>query len=178
MDGVLYEFLDGSWRERGRGEFRINQNPATGRCRMVMRQRGAQRLLMNAALYVGMSTSKMVGGKGVTFAAVNAAGGPGTTGEGAAGGTAEEKAAEGEKQEQQPGGSQETQGPQSAGSRTYALKSKAADKIDEFIQVVAAYKGGTADGKAGDGWGKLEKGEDGGKAGEGWEELKKGEAQV
>jgi hypothetical protein len=166
VDGVLYEYMsaDNSWRERGRGEFRINKDSATGRCRMVMRQRGAQRLLMNAALYVGMSTTKMPGGKGVTFAVVNAAGGPGAAGDGAE--DEKEKAADGEKQEeQQGGGSQDMQGAHSAGIRTYALKSKAAGKIDEFIQVLASYQGGSGgaaggdEAKAADGWGAVGEGE-------------------
>lgn len=164
-DGTLFEFVDGNeWRERGRGEFRINLDPATTQARMVMRQRGNLKLLMNARLYPGMATSKMVGGKGVTFSAVNAA---------AAGSSKEDgtdESAKGEGESSQPKGDESlakdsgksedkgeggsgdagtsgtgTDKGQGAGAdkmRTYALRVKAADKINEFVAVVDMYKTG------------------------------------
>jgi Ran-binding protein 3 len=48
---------------------------ASGQARFVMRQRGNLRLLMNANLWSGINIAIMDGGKGVTFAVVNAAAG-------------------------------------------------------------------------------------------------------
>jgi RanBP1 domain len=63
-DGVLFEFCDDekTWKERGRGEMRVNV-PHEGPARMVMRQRGNLRLLLNAALWPEMPVNVMDGGK-------------------------------------------------------------------------------------------------------------------
>ncbi|KAG1654332.1 hypothetical protein FOA52_013731 [Chlamydomonas sp. UWO 241] len=71
---TLFEF-DGAtnkWRERGKGEFRLNTDK-TGQARMVMRQAGNYRLLLNASVYPGMAVQKMAGDVGVSFACFNAA---------------------------------------------------------------------------------------------------------
>jgi len=71
-DGTLFEFSDGAWRERGRGQARVNVT-STGSARIVMRQRGNLRLLLNANLWSDMAVNRMDGGLGVTFALHNAA---------------------------------------------------------------------------------------------------------
>lgn len=97
--------------------------------RLVLRQRGSQRLLLNANLYPKMATTKMVGGKGVTFAAVNAA--PAL--QGADGGDAaqQQQAAEGAAADQQEA---------HAVMRTYAFKVKSPERIDAFVACVEAHK--------------------------------------
>lgn len=123
-DGKLFEFVDGQWKERGRGDMRLNVHHSTKKARLVMRQKGSQRLLLNANLYPKMSTSKMVGGKGATFAAVNAA--PPVPGEGQKEGEAAESAA----------------ATAAAVMRTFAFKAKGADEITGFLAAVDRYKGG------------------------------------
>ncbi len=62
----LFEFDTGSraWKPRGDGEFRVNID-ARGQARMVMRQRGNLRLILNAKLFPQMTISHMVGGRAV-----------------------------------------------------------------------------------------------------------------
>lgn len=137
-DGALFEFVNGKeWRERGKGELKVNINTATKQARLVMRQRGSQKLLLNARLYPNMTTSKMVGGKGVTFAAVNAA--VATTAGDAAGPEGKDGA---EAAAEQPEAGKDKAAGAAHVMRTYALKVKAADKIDEFIRVVDSHKAG------------------------------------
>jgi hypothetical protein len=68
-----------TWRERGRGEVRCNVRAAgaggadAGSARLLMRAAGHLRLLLNAALYPGMVIATMDGGKGLSFACLNAA---------------------------------------------------------------------------------------------------------
>jgi Ran-binding protein 3 len=127
-DGKLFEFVDGQWKERGRGDMRLNVHQSTKKARLVMRQKGSQRLLLNANLYPKMSTSKMVGGKGATFAAVNAA--PPVPGEGQKEGEAAESAAA------------TAAAAAAAVMRTFAFKAKGADEITAFLAAVDRYKGG------------------------------------
>ena len=61
-DGVLFEYIEAQWRERGRGELRVNV-AGGGQARLVMRQRGNLRLLLNANLFPGMKLTPMDGGK-------------------------------------------------------------------------------------------------------------------
>lgn len=145
-DGALFEFVNGKeWRERGKGELRLNVNSSTKQARMVMRQRGSQRLLLNARLHPTMTTSKMVGGKGATFAAVNAAAASAAAAasDAAAGQEGKEKAS------QEEGGSQSEASKDNSNApavmRTYALKVKSAEKIDEFVTVVDKHKSRSID---------------------------------
>jgi hypothetical protein len=92
-----------------------------------MRQKGSQRLLLNANLYPGMVTSKMVGGKGATFAAVNAA--PAVPGEGEAKGDKEGEGAD--------AAAAAAEAPK---MKTYAFKAKSADEITSFLSSVDQYK--------------------------------------
>ncbi|XP_051119107.1 nuclear pore complex protein NUP50A-like [Andrographis paniculata] len=73
-DSVLYEFTDGSWKERGKGELKVNVAAAgAGKARLIMRTRGNYRLILNASLFPEMKLTNM-DKKGVTFACVNTAG--------------------------------------------------------------------------------------------------------
>mmetsp|Transcript_9013 Transcript_9013/g.19376 ORF Transcript_9013/g.19376 Transcript_9013/m.19376 type:complete len:424 (+) Transcript_9013:78-1349(+) len=73
-DGALFEFdpPHAIWRERGKGEYKVNVDKS-GNARMVMRQAGNYRLLLNAKIYAGMAVQKMPGNVGVSFACFNAA---------------------------------------------------------------------------------------------------------
>ena len=62
-----------TWRERGKGELRVNCAREGTRARMVMRSAGNLRLILNAVLFTAMHVSIMDGGKGVTFSCANAA---------------------------------------------------------------------------------------------------------
>ena len=78
-EGALYEFVaeegkGSTWKERGRGEMRINLGK-NGGARMVMRAKGNFRLILNAAMWKDMKFSKMEGGKGVSFPCKNAVSG-------------------------------------------------------------------------------------------------------
>ena len=62
-DGVLFEWdAAGRWRERGRGEVRVNVDNSTGQCRVVMRQKGNLRLLLNGNLWPQMQITRLEGG--------------------------------------------------------------------------------------------------------------------
>jgi Ran-binding protein 3 len=73
-DSALYEYLDGGWKERGKGELKLNV-PVSGseRARLVMRAKGNYRLVLNASLYDDMVLKDM-DKKGVTFACLNSTG--------------------------------------------------------------------------------------------------------
>ncbi|XP_059290801.1 nuclear pore complex protein NUP50A-like [Lycium ferocissimum] len=73
-DSVLFEFFNGGWKERGKGELKLNvSSTGTGKARLVMRTRGNYRLILNANLYPEMKLTSM-DKKGITFACVNSAG--------------------------------------------------------------------------------------------------------
>lgn len=79
-DGALYEFVAEddkapTWKERGRGELRLNLTKDGG-ARMVMRAKGNFRLILNAAMWKGQTFTKMEGGKGLSFPCKNAVSGP------------------------------------------------------------------------------------------------------
>ncbi|KAL5574661.1 hypothetical protein UlMin_016360 [Ulmus minor] len=78
-DSVLYEFIDASWKERGKGEVKINVSK-TGekKARVLMRAKGNYRLILNASLYPDLKLTSMEK-KGVSFACMN------STGEGSGG---------------------------------------------------------------------------------------------
>ncbi|CAJ1955186.1 unnamed protein product [Sphenostylis stenocarpa] len=71
-DSVLFEFVDGSWKERGKGELKVNVASETKKARLLMRSRGNFRLILNARLYPDMKLTNM-DKKGVTFACINSA---------------------------------------------------------------------------------------------------------
>jgi len=71
-DSVLFEFVDGSWKERGKGELKVNVASETKKARLLMRSRGNFRLILNARLYSDMKLTNM-DKKGVTFACINSA---------------------------------------------------------------------------------------------------------
>ncbi|CAN4088935.1 unnamed protein product [Withania somnifera] len=73
-DSVLFEYLDGGWKERGKGELKVNvSTTGAGKCRLVMRTKGNYRLILNANLYPEMKLANM-DKRGVTFACLNSAG--------------------------------------------------------------------------------------------------------
>ncbi|KAE7997418.1 hypothetical protein FH972_002057 [Carpinus fangiana] len=69
-DSVLFEFVDGGWKERGKGELKVNTTTGTGKARVLMRARGNYRLILNASLYPDMKLTNMEK-KGITFACIN-----------------------------------------------------------------------------------------------------------
>ncbi|KAL3631856.1 hypothetical protein CASFOL_024840 [Castilleja foliolosa] len=72
-DSALFEFTDGSWKERGKGELKVNiPTGGAGKARLVMRARGNYRLILNASLFPDMKLTNMEK-KGVTFMCVNSA---------------------------------------------------------------------------------------------------------
>ncbi|KAF5453168.1 hypothetical protein F2P56_028093 [Juglans regia] len=72
-DSVLFEFVDGGWKERGKGELKVNvSTTGTERARVLMRARGNYRLILNASLYPDMKLTNMEK-KGITFACINSA---------------------------------------------------------------------------------------------------------
>lgn len=66
-DSILFEFANGSWKERGKGEIKVN---VAEKARLVMRAKGNFRLILNASLYPEMKLTNM-DKKGVTFACIN-----------------------------------------------------------------------------------------------------------
>ncbi|XP_031488575.1 nuclear pore complex protein NUP50A-like [Nymphaea colorata] len=73
-DASLFEFLDGGWKERGKGELKLNvPREGAGKPRLVMRTKGNYRLILNASLYPDMKMTNM-DKKGITFACINSAG--------------------------------------------------------------------------------------------------------
>ncbi|PKI50996.1 hypothetical protein CRG98_028623 [Punica granatum] len=70
-DSVLFEFTDGNWKERGKGEIKVNvSSTGTEKARLVMRTKGNLRLVMNASLYPEIKLTNM-DKKGITFACMN-----------------------------------------------------------------------------------------------------------
>ncbi|KAL4589170.1 hypothetical protein LXL04_002074 [Taraxacum kok-saghyz] len=73
-DSILFEFLDGGWKERGKGELKVNvSRTGIGKARLVMRARGNYRLILNASIFPDMKLTNMEK-KGITFACVNSTG--------------------------------------------------------------------------------------------------------
>ncbi|VVA97791.1 unnamed protein product [Arabis nemorensis] len=70
-DSVMFEYLEGGWKERGKGEVKVNiSTTANRKARLVMRSKGNYRLILNASLYPEMKLASM-DKKGITFACVN-----------------------------------------------------------------------------------------------------------
>ncbi|KAI7986709.1 Nuclear pore complex protein NUP50A [Camellia lanceoleosa] len=73
-DCVTFEFIEGGWKERGKGELKLNvSTTGTGKARLVMRARGNYRLILNASLYPDMKLTNMEK-RGITFACMNSTG--------------------------------------------------------------------------------------------------------
>ncbi|KVH98034.1 nuclear pore complex protein NUP50A-like [Cynara cardunculus var. scolymus] len=73
-DAALFEFLDGGWKERGKGELKVNVlTTGTKKARLVMRARGNYRLILNASIFPDMKLTNMEK-KGITFACLNSTG--------------------------------------------------------------------------------------------------------
>ncbi|XP_004235706.1 nuclear pore complex protein NUP50A [Solanum lycopersicum] len=72
-DSVLFEYLNGGWKERGKGELKVNvSTTGEGKGRLVMRTKGNYRLILNASLFPEMKLANM-DKRGVTFACLNSA---------------------------------------------------------------------------------------------------------
>ena len=72
-DATLFEFADKAWKERGKGEMKVNvPEDKTSKPRLVMRSKGNYKLLLNAGLFADMKLTAM-DSRGVTFACVNSA---------------------------------------------------------------------------------------------------------
>ncbi|EOA40442.1 hypothetical protein CARUB_v10009168mg [Capsella rubella] len=69
-DSIMFEYLDGGWKERGKGELKVNVSSNGAKARLVMRAKGNYRLILNASLYPEMKLANM-DKKGITFACVN-----------------------------------------------------------------------------------------------------------
>ncbi|GLJ06039.1 hypothetical protein SUGI_0030680 [Cryptomeria japonica] len=73
-DAALFQYINGGWKERGKGELRLNIPTAdVGRARLVMRARGNYRLILNANMYPDTKLTGMEK-RGFTFACFNSAG--------------------------------------------------------------------------------------------------------
>ncbi|GMI93824.1 hypothetical protein like AT1G52380 [Hibiscus trionum] len=73
-DSMLFEFIDGAWKERGKGELKVNVSTVgTEGARVLMRARGNYRLILNARLYPDMKLTNMEK-RGITFACMNSTG--------------------------------------------------------------------------------------------------------
>ncbi|MCO5579810.1 hypothetical protein L7F22_033672 [Adiantum nelumboides] len=72
-DATLFEFIDAAWKERGKGELRVNVPlDKSGKARLLMRSKGNLRLILNASLFPDMKMTSM-DSRGVTFVCVNSA---------------------------------------------------------------------------------------------------------
>eukprot|EP00210_Caulerpa_lentillifera_P008835 g8430.t2 len=69
---ILYQNVDGHWKTLGQGELKLNVNDAT-KGRLLLRQEGTLKLLLNARLYPEMTLVPM-GEDAVSFSCVNAVG--------------------------------------------------------------------------------------------------------
>ncbi|KAK8629047.1 hypothetical protein V6N13_077904 [Hibiscus sabdariffa] len=79
-DTMLFEFIDGGWKERGKGELKVNvSTTGSERARLLMRARGNYRLILNASLYPDMKLTNM-DKRGITFACMNSSTGEGKEG--------------------------------------------------------------------------------------------------
>ncbi|XP_057460108.1 nuclear pore complex protein NUP50A-like [Actinidia eriantha] len=73
-DSVLFEYAEGGWKERGKGELKVNVSAnEAGKARLVMRAKGNYRLILNASLYQDMKLTNMEK-RGITFACMNSTG--------------------------------------------------------------------------------------------------------
>lgn len=73
-DSILFEYVDGGWKERGKGEVKVNVSTTEAeKARLLMRARGNYRLILNASLFPDMKLTNMEK-KGITFACVNGTG--------------------------------------------------------------------------------------------------------
>lgn len=72
-DAALFEYISGGWKERGKGEIKVNVSATeTGKARLVMRSKGNYRLVLNANLFPDMKLTSM-DKRGISFACINSA---------------------------------------------------------------------------------------------------------
>lgn len=121
-DGTLFEFGSNGWKERGRGQARVKA-ATNGQGRIIMRQRGNLRLLLNANLWPDMAVNRMDGGIGVTFAVYNAASDVSTS---EADGPAEDV---------------DDKGKVKLKMTTYAFRTKGPQVLTDFAAAIESHKG-------------------------------------
>ena len=117
-----------------------------------MRSRGHLRLLLNANLWAGMKAARMDGGRGATFAVVNAAaavGGGSSAAEGGGGGDKDSATAAAAAAAASPSSSSAAAAVKLA---TYAFRCSSAANLDEFLAAVEEHNKRAA--AAGEGEGK------------------------
>lgn len=67
----LYEFEKAQWKEKGKGMLKVNKHKENRTIRLIMRQQGNLKLLLNAIVWNGMKVTKMEESKGISFSCVN-----------------------------------------------------------------------------------------------------------
>jgi len=67
----LYEFDTGQWKEKGKGMLKLNKHKDKGTIRLIMRQQGNLKLMLNAHVWDGMKITKMEESKGISFSCIN-----------------------------------------------------------------------------------------------------------
>lgn len=117
----------------------VNLKRGDGKARLIMRQKGSGRLILNAALWAGMTVGIMEGGRGITFSVANAAveeGEAGASGAGKEGSEAEAAAAAGAAKGAAPS------------LATFAFRTVPRTMQDALIGTINKYKEGVAVGGA------------------------------
>ena len=61
-DASLFELHEGTWKERGQGIVKVNTQEETRRARIIMRQKGNLKLILNANVWEKMEPKRMEGG--------------------------------------------------------------------------------------------------------------------
>ncbi len=107
-----------------------------GQARLVMRQRGNLRLLLNANLWPEMAVNEMDGGKGATFAVVNATDGAAAEANGGGGKAADSAAAAAAAAADSLAGSSD----RLAGLTTFAVRFKTGQVLTSFVQKLNVLK--------------------------------------
>lgn len=126
-DGIVYVFHENKqWRQRGTGNIKVNVNEKTGAARIVMRQKGTLRLLMNASLWEAMTVTKMEGGQGVTMALDNR--------------IEEDEGKDGENKKTDEVTADQTE--EAPRLLTYAVRIRPPEQLDDFITAIEEHKKG------------------------------------
>ena len=67
----LYEFDKGQWKEKGKGMLKLNKHKVKAAIRLIMRQQGNLKLMLNAHVWDGMKINTMEESKGISFSCIN-----------------------------------------------------------------------------------------------------------
>ena len=143
-DGALFEFADGCWKERGRGELRVNvAKEEPRRARLIMRSKGNLRLLLNASLASFVTCTKMDGQRGASFPAINCA---------SQSDAADEKKEEGKDEKDAAAAASASASGTAAEAEpslsTFAFRvARGGGSIDAFVDVVERFRDSASEGK-------------------------------